>query len=68
MEVVRISNFIRVIKGKMHADSLNLRIAKKKMKENWIIETKVIMYKRDYWIIKIILNKGEHLDLQVGTE
>ena len=28
IEVVRISNFIRINKEKMHADSLNLRIAK----------------------------------------
>ena len=39
-EVVRISNFIRINKEKMHADSLNLRIAKKTMKENWKIKEK----------------------------
>ena len=66
-EVVRISNFIKINKEKMHADSLNLRIAKKTMKENWKIKAKVIMQKRDYCKVKIILNKGEHLDLQVGT-
>ena len=51
----------------MHSDSLNLRIAKKTMKENWKIKAKVIMQKNDYCKVKIILNKGEHLDLQVGT-
>ena len=51
----------------MHADSLNLRIAKKTMKENWKIKSKVIMQKRDYCKVKIILKKGEHLDLKVGT-
>ena len=51
----------------MHSDSLNLRIVKKTMKVNWKIKTKVIMQKRDYCKIKINLNKGEHLDLQVGT-
>ena len=66
-EVVRISNFIKINKEKMHTDSLNLRIAKKTMKENWKIKAKVIMQKRDYFKVKIILNKGEHLDLQVGT-
>ena len=66
-EVVRISNFIKINKEKMHAGSINLRITKKTMKENWKIKAKVIMQKRDYWKVKIILNKGEHLDLQVGT-
>ena len=51
----------------MNADSLNLRIENKTMKENWKIKAKVIMQKRDYYKVKIILNKGEHLDLQVGT-
>ena len=31
------------------------------------MKAKVIMQKRDYCKVKIILNKGEHLDLQVGT-
>ena len=66
-EVVRISNFIKINKEKMHADSLNLRIAKKTMKENSKIKTKVIMQKRDSCKVKIILNKGEHLNLQVRT-
>ena len=34
IEVVRISNFIRINKEKMHADSLYLRIEKKAIKEN----------------------------------
>ena len=67
-EVVRIFNFIRINKEKMHADFFNLRIAKKAMKENWKIKAKAIMRRWDYCKLKIILNKGEHLDLQVGTE
>ena len=49
----------------MHVDSLNLIITNKTMKENWKIKAKVIMQKRDYCKVKIILNKREHLDLQV---
>ena len=66
-KVVRINNFIRINKEKMYADSLNLRIAMKTINENWKIKAKVIMQKRDYCKVKIILNKGEHLDLQAGT-
>ena len=38
------------------------------MKENWKIKAKVILQKWDYCKVKIILNKVEDLDLQVGTE
>ena len=42
----------------MHPDSLNLKIAKKTMKEIWKIKGKVIMQKSDYCKVKITLNKG----------
>ena len=65
-EVAWISNFIKINKEKIHADSLNLRIANKTMKENWKIKAKVTMQKRYYCKVKIILNKGEYLNLKVG--
>ena len=51
-EVVRISNLIKINKEKMHADSLNLRIGNKTIKENWKIKAKVIIQKSDYFKVK----------------
>ena len=67
-EVVRISNFLRLISEKMFADALNPIIAKKSMKENWKIKGKIIYQKRDYCKVQIIANEGEIIELKKGSK
>ena len=52
----------------MSADALNLKIAKKIMKENWKIKGKIIYQKWDYCKVQIITNKGKiNINLNLGS-